>query len=547
MPELFLIALGGHARSLRLEEDPISLGRSPENALSFPEDGGLSRQHLVFEKEGDQWAVVNLKSKNGTFVNGNKIEEKHYLRLGDRINAGGVEMIYKDPAISEPTVMFEQPATEEPIMNTAAISLKHALSTAGPESSEAATVTDRPQVGAFWAFVRAGRELAIRRPLPELFRVILDLSMEAVGAERGILLTLDEGDRLVMQASSGGEFRISTTVRDRALKERISVLAHDVLEDEGLLASLTIVRQGVRSLMAVPMQTDDRVIGLVYVDSSQLGRRFDANDLNLLTVFANVASLRIERELWEAQRRLLISENVATLENLAAALSHELNNPLGALKSTMDTLVRVSARQESATPDEQPRLTALQANLHGTLEDSIGRMQQVIARMQRFTNLDRAEVQSVDLNELLGDVIALRDTPSEDQDVEVKFDSERLPPVVCRVQPLSGVFSNVLRNAMSACQQVSGRTGKIQVSTRARGGLVEAQIEDNGPGIAPEELGRIFVPGFRVVEGRMATGNWSLFSARQMIREQGGDIRIASEHGKGTTVVISLPSQPPDS
>jgi two-component system NtrC family sensor kinase len=67
-------------------------------------------------------------------------------------------------------------------------------------------------------------------------------------------------------------------------------------------------------------------------------------------------------------------------------------------------------------------------------------------------------------------------------------------------------------------------------------------IEDNGRGIPPERLHHIFDPGFEVAEGRVSTGNWSLFTSRQYIKEHGGDIRIQSLVGKGTSVCLTLPA-----
>jgi serine phosphatase RsbU (regulator of sigma subunit) len=145
--------------------------------------------------------------------------------------------------------------------------------------------------------------------LPELFEIILDLSIESVGAERGVLMTLEEG-QLRVQASRGEGFRISTSVRDKVLKEKTSLLMHDVQGDEAFRAMQSIVAQSVHTLMAVPLQTDDQVIGLIYVDTRQLTQHFTGDDLDLLTVMANVAALRIERERMaeteQARRRMAL-------------------------------------------------------------------------------------------------------------------------------------------------------------------------------------------------------------------------------------------------
>ncbi len=110
-----------------------------------------------------------------------------------------------------------------------------------------------------------------------------------------MLLTVEKGS-LVVQASRGDGFRISTAVRDRVLEGRASVLVRDTSLDEALRMRHSIVEQSVRTLMAVPLQTDNQVIGLLYVDSPQFARQFSSDDLNLLTVMANVAGIRIERE-----------------------------------------------------------------------------------------------------------------------------------------------------------------------------------------------------------------------------------------------------------
>jgi sigma-B regulation protein RsbU (phosphoserine phosphatase) len=188
-------------------------------------------------------------------------------------------------------VFFERGPAGQPSEMTVSTTLEHLLRSEAGEKSLLA-----PQWGsAVTALLRAGRELAARRPLPELFSVILNLATEAVGARRGVLMTLEKGE-LVAQASRGEGFRISTAVRDRVLEAKTSLLIRDVQQDESLRLRLSIVEHSVRALMAVPLQTDNQVIGLIYVDSPQFPREFSGDDLNLLTVMANVAAIRIERD-----------------------------------------------------------------------------------------------------------------------------------------------------------------------------------------------------------------------------------------------------------
>jgi signal transduction histidine kinase len=102
---------------------------------------------------------------------------------------------------------------------------------------------------------------------------------------------------------------------------------------------------------------------------------------------------------------------------------------------------------------------------------------------------------------------------------------------------LSAVFANLLRNAV---QSIDGQ-GRVVVSSRASDGAIEVRVEDNGPGLGAEELGRIFDPGFRVSGSRVGTGDWSLFGSRQVVQDHGGDIGVESGPGKGTVVIVRLP------
>ena len=130
-------------------------------------------------------------------------------------------------------------------------------------------------------------------PLATLFELIMDLSIEAVGAARGVLMTLEENE-LVVQAAKGEGFRISSAVRDQVILEKRSLLVRDARLDQAFADRMSIVQQQIRSMLAVPLQTDNRVIGLIYLDSPHFVHELTKDDLNLLTVMANVAASRIE-------------------------------------------------------------------------------------------------------------------------------------------------------------------------------------------------------------------------------------------------------------
>lgn len=290
--ELQILSPDGKSRLIALEGERLSLGRSNTAELSYPDDNGLSRRHLAIECDGEGWALRDLGSKNGTMLNGVRITERTPLKSGDRIMAGHLIMIYDGAAsrAAKPVVIFDprEDTDEQTSSGTVIAHLEGVI-----KSSDAIAHAETLAATHVSALIRAGNELAGNRPLPELFRFILELSIQAVNADRGVLMTLEDGE-LVVRANQGQGFRISTAVRDRVLDSGLSVLVRDTSMDDAFRERRSIVEQNIRTLMAVPLQTREQIIGIIYVDSPSLLREFTRDDLNLLTVMANVAAIRIE-------------------------------------------------------------------------------------------------------------------------------------------------------------------------------------------------------------------------------------------------------------
>jgi signal transduction histidine kinase len=178
----------------------------------------------------------------------------------------------------------------------------------------------------------------------------------------------------------------------------------------------------------------------------------------------------------------------------------------------------------------------LQAELRRSIRESANRLKEIVDRMQRFTNLDRAEVQEANVNDLLTDVVALA-APDAETRARLELKLTPLPSLPCHPQQLSAVFSSLVNNAMDA---VNGQ-GRVTVATRAVNGTLEIAIADTGSGLDAAQAATIFDPAFKASGGRIGTGNWSMFSARQIVRQHGGDIRVSSAAGRGTTVYVTLP------
>ncbi len=238
----------------------------------------------------------------------------------------------------------------------------------------------------------------------------------------------------------------------------------------------------------------------------------------------------------DLQSRMVLTESSATMVHLSAALAHELSSPIGTVSSAVETLLLLSARQAQAPAAEQERLLALQTDLGRSLQDSMARLKKIVNRIQRLCHLDEAAMQSADLNDLLREAAALV-IPQASNSIDFLWNLHPLPELQCRPQQLTTVFWSVLLNA---AQAIDG-DGRISISSAVRDARVEVRIEDNGRGISSERLAHIFDPVFNIADSRVSTGNWSLFTSRQFIKNHGGELRIKSLAGQGTTVTLYLP------
>lgn len=335
------------------------------------------------------------------------------------------------------------------------------------------------------------------------------------------------------------------------------VLWHSPNPDDFIPGQITLVMLVAVTIVPLrPVHTFELglAIGLVYLASTWiayqrlgLGGGPDSNYLLFIVMLTllctGITAVTYQQrwanfELRETQARMLLAENATSLARLAAALSHELNNPMGAMLSGIDTMLLLTSRMATCDPQQQSRLVLLQSDVRKSIQQSAQRLKALVSRMQRFTNLDQAEVQNANLNELLADVAAMLE-PQLPKTAKLEMDLQPLEPVVCRPQQISAVFSNLLSNAAQALNGDDG--GRIVISSRQKPREVEIEVRDNGRGVDPSQLANIFEPTFKSTGTRVQSGNWSMFSSRQIIREHGGEIRVDSRPQTGTTVRVTLP------
>jgi signal transduction histidine kinase len=244
---------------------------------------------------------------------------------------------------------------------------------------------------------------------------------------------------------------------------------------------------------------------------------------------AHLSAINAEREVEDVRERALLAESAVTMERLAASLSHELNTPIGALKSATETLTLCVQKHASFAAGS--RLPQMVQELSTAIRDSTARLSETVGRIQRFANLDRSAIRLIDINELVQDAVALMNPPSMSQ-VQVALNLAPLPQIWCRPHGLSVALASILNELLENGIAVT-------IDTYAIGDKVVIKLAEAGHADVSEgrEQGEL---SFAVVSGHVRASGWELFAARQLVRETGGDLQIERNSPDAQTITIAL-------
>ena len=277
-------------------------------------------------------------------------------------------------------------------------------------------------------------------------------------------------------------------------------------------------------------------------------------------------------DLQNTQSQLIQSEKMASIGQLAAGVSHEINNPVGFVKSNLGTMneyredlmkilehygsleetvkrekeicgnsaVRSLIEKIQKEKDEID-LDFILNDYHQVIEDSIEGMERVtkiVADLKNFAHLDKAKLEHTDINKGIESTINIVWNELKYK-AEVIKDLGDIPLIKCYPQRLNQVFMNILVNAAHAIE----KKGEIRITTMADNGHVEIRISDTGKGIPRKVIPKIFDPFFTTKDVGKGTG-LGLNVAYNIIEKHKGTIDVESEVGKGTTFIIRLMTDP---
>jgi serine phosphatase RsbU (regulator of sigma subunit) len=341
MPRLIVRATPSHGDSVvELNRPRITIGRSARNDLCV-EDPFASRLHAEVRKRGDAFWLSDLGSANGTMINAARLAAPVQLRDRDVVRIGETEIEYSEradtaPARGRTSILFSESsyAPEATIMANSRNSAANMLSSF--EVSSKTQISPVPGLAkpaqpmqpmhddTLAVISRVSLTLLSPLSLDETLRQVLECVFDVVSADRGYVMLLERPEEdpngppeLVCKAvkTRGGaaadatsNVEISRSISEQVLKQGASVLTSDAQQDPRFQERQSIVLGGLRSVMAVPLAVENRVSGMIYVDSPFHTNRFTERDLQLLTLIAGVAAIRIENvsllEVQQEQKRL---------------------------------------------------------------------------------------------------------------------------------------------------------------------------------------------------------------------------------------------------
>jgi len=255
---------------------------------------------------------------------------------------------------------------------------------------------------------------------------------------------------------------------------------------------------------------------------------YDENHIEIATVgiFTDLKErLEMERRLKTTQEQLLQSEKLAAMGRLTSQIAHELNNPLYGIMNTLELM-----KTEISPENKRRRLLDMALS-------EIVRLSELLRKMLTFSKPDQKEKQPIDINTLLDEMLLLHEKQFRENDIVISMElSKELDQVFASKNQLRQVFLNMFKNAGDAMP----RGGTLTVNTKEEESKIVVEISDTGIGIKEDNLNKIFDAFFTTKSSVKGVG-LGLSVCYGFIIEHGGDIKVNSKEGAGTTFIITLP------
>ena len=274
-----------------LGEGTHRIGRATVNEIKLPHQS-VSREHarIVVDESGAR--LFDLGSRNGTVVNGQQIQGSASIRPGDRIEVGSVQLHLQSGETPEGVTIFSPELSAAGQIHTTS-------SLEWDEVKAEIDTSSKVYQTLFHAMHEAGQQLMVSQPVEEIIETMLDLVERLVPRGRILVLLREaDGDPVVRAARpkeslSGERIMLSTTLINTVLQNRTSLMVADVQSDPRFRDHQSIIALNLRSAIAAPLFDNEKVIGLIYADTTDPAVRYDRDHLKAFTILANMIAVKI--------------------------------------------------------------------------------------------------------------------------------------------------------------------------------------------------------------------------------------------------------------
>jgi adenylate cyclase len=491
-----LVIQDAHGRSsiFELTVNELIVGRSADAGLVL-EDGRASRRHACITRDAGVFAIRDLNSGNGLYVNGKRVSEK-VLAHADVIQVGHARLVFDDSAGSS-AVTFAEHDSDPAAMLVRRIEDAASPATAPPGNPDMSAAEKELEVlhrkARILTFMyELGKDLKGAVSLEAVYGRVCVLLLEVCAADRVLILEIDEtGTGLKVAYEGGGSSdavsrTVSRTVTSKVIGERVTLLSTNASSDPALAQGQSIVRQQIRSVICAPLIVREQVQGVIYLDQDKVGA-FSTEDLDAVNAVAAQAAIALENVHALKRQAREVEVRTAYSRFLPAHVVEELlNNPdkltLGGANQVATVLfadVRGFTRMSALMDPEE---------IVGILNDYFGEMTEII--FQHGGTLDK----------YIGDgLMAVFGAPYSGPDDAIKAVRTAVA-MQARMQALKGQFGSGKKGGVALGIGIGINTGIVTVgyvgSMRrfdytAIGDTVNmaARLESNAP------AGEIYIAG----------------------------------------------------
>ena len=347
-------------KTLPIEGEQVAIGREPGNDL-WAADPAMSRRHCLVRRENDQISIRDLGARNGTLVNGSRVEQ-HPLKNHDRISVGTSVLVYLENQddFREEASAVELTETQDFGQAATFLRSEDALYLQPERISAGLPETDR-LTRDLNTLLKIANGIGRIRDREALEWQLLGMVFDVVPADRGAILQIGDEDDNFESAIAWDRVlgprepvRVSRTIVQRVLREKAGLMVSDVSSDSSVSGVTTLAQAKVRSLLCVPLFARGAPTGIIYLDRRDRFQSFDEGHLQFLTGVANLAGLALENvRYWEGlkeENRRLRTE--IDLEHDMVGTSSRIHEILGRIQRVAPTTSTVLIEGESGTGKE---------------------------------------------------------------------------------------------------------------------------------------------------------------------------------------------------